>query len=129
VVRKRGCLAAALLAALLPATAVARPCAVGVGQRVILAATSSDPNVFVWDSREHLVSYAAGRYGRIDAVVRHATLVPPGTRAIVAMCHGGVVRRRYVAQPYDAVGIKVTTGPFRNRWGWVISEDVHVPGT
>lgn len=95
---------------------------------MLLAATTSDPDVFVWDSREHLIAYAAGKYRSVDTVVRHATLVPPGTPAIVAMCHGGVVQRRYVDQTYDAVGIKVTVGKFRNRWGWVASDDAHAIG-
>ncbi|MGH7330099.1 MAG: hypothetical protein ACREJX_17270, partial [Polyangiaceae bacterium] len=77
---------AAFIVLMLPLPAAAAPCVVEIGQRVRLAANSSDPNVFVWDSRDDLIAYAAGRYGSVDTVVRHAALVPPGTRAIVAMC-------------------------------------------
>lgn len=92
---------------------------------MLLAATTSDPNVFVWDSREDLIAYAAGRYRSVDIVVRHATLVPPGTRAVVVMCRGSVVQRRYIQPAFDAVGIKITVGKFKNRWGWVASDDIH----
>lgn len=117
--------AAALIVAVSPLPTTGSTCRVRTGERILLASVSHDPNVFVWDARARLVDYAAGRHGTIDDVVRHALLVKPGTRAIVAMCAGGVVKLRYVVDPYDAVGLKITAGPYRNRWGWVNSDDIH----
>lgn len=79
----------------------------------------------MWDSRARLVAYAAGRYRVLNDVVRHTALVKPGTHAIVVACFAGAVRLRYVNEPLDAVGLKITVGPLRNHWGWVNSDDVH----
>lgn len=96
-----------------------------VGQRVLLASMSSDPDVFIFDSRSRLIDYAAGRFDEVKAVMAHTLLAEPGTRAVVAMCAHNVVKPMYSGNNYDAVGIKVISGPYRNRWGWVSSEDVH----
>jgi hypothetical protein len=116
----------AVLSSLPVAASAATDCRFQIAERIFLASYSSDPNVFVWDNRDRLVAYAAsGGYAAINDVVRHSLLVKPGTQAIVAMCRANVVRRRYVTDPSDAVGIKITVGPLRNHWGWVSSEDVH----
>jgi len=115
------------MVAVWPLSATASTCHVRIGERILLASVSHDPNVFVWDGRARLVEYAAGRYGSIDNVVRHSVLVKPGTHAIVVMCVPAVVKLRYVVDPYDAVGLKITAGEYRNHWGWVNSDDVHVP--
>jgi hypothetical protein len=100
-------------------------CELRPGQRVVLASVAPDPDVFIWDSRARLIDYAAGMFGDAKAVISHTTLAKPGTRAIVARCETGVVHPQYVASTFDAIGIRVTTGPYRGRYGWVVSEDVH----
>jgi len=85
---------------------------------------SSDPDVFVWDSRFRLIEYASGNYDRANEVLAHTILAKPGTPAIVAMCAANSVRPSYTEDAFDAVGIKITSGPYRNHWGWVSSEDV-----
>jgi hypothetical protein len=109
---------------LLPSSSKADACRTPVGQRIQLAALSSDPDVFVWDSRSRLIDYAAGHFDNTNQVLAHTVLAKPGTHAIVAMCADGVVKPNYSDGRFDAVGIKITSGPLRNRWGWVSSEDV-----
>jgi len=101
-------------------------CKASVGQRVLLESIDSDPDVFVWDSRFRLIEYAAGNYDKANQVMAHTILAKPGTHAIVAMCAATAVRPAYSPELYDAIGVKITSGPFRNRWGWVSSEDVRV---
>ena len=101
-------------------------CGVRAGQRVLLASLSSDPDVFVFDSRPRLIDYEAGHFDSVQSVIRHTMLVKPGTHAIVASCEHGVVKPSYSPESFDAVGIKLTSGPYRNRWGWVSSEDVRL---
>lgn len=97
-----------------------------IGQRVDLVSMSSDPDVFIFDSRYRLIDYAAGRLGRVKDITAHAVLVEPGTQAIVAMCGPSSVKPTWSNTIYDAVGIKITSGRFRSRWGWVSSEDLRV---
>jgi hypothetical protein len=101
-------------------------CKVSAGQRVLLESIDSDPDVFVWDSRVRLVEYAAGSFDKATQVMAHTILAKPGTTAIVSSCVAGAVRPAYSSVVYDAVGVKITSGPFRNRWGWVSSEDVRI---
>ena len=86
---------------------------------------SPDPDVFVWDSRLLLVNYAAGIFDDAKSVMAHTTLAKPGTRAVVVSCITGVVKPKYVLVAYDAIGIRVTTGPYKGKWGWVASDDTH----
>ena len=86
----------------------------------------SDPDVFVWDSRFRLIEYAAGNYDHANQVMAHTILTKAGTHAIVAMCAARAVKPAYSPDVYDAIGVKITAGPFRNHWGWVSSEDVRV---
>jgi hypothetical protein len=101
-------------------------CKVSAGQRVLLESIDSDPDVFVWDSRVRLVEYAAGTFDKANQVMAHTILAKPGTQAVVSACVVRVVKPTYSSDAYDAVGVKITSGPFRNRWGWVSSEDVRI---
>lgn len=106
----------------LPAAAA---CDLRAGQQVVLASTSPDPDVFIWDSRARLVDYAAGVFDNAKAVMAHTTLAKPGTRALVMSCENGIVHPKYADNAFDAVGVRLMTGPYRGHYGWVASEDVH----
>ena len=112
--------------AIVRSPARSQSCDVRAGQAIVLASTSSDPDVFVWDSRVHLVDYAAGAFDDAKAVMAHTRLAKPGTRAIVTSCVGGALKPRYEVTAHDAIGVKLTSGPFRGSFGWVASDDVHL---
>ena len=121
-----GSLAGSLaLIALVLAAVPAHACSGKVGEQVILASLSPDPDVFIWDSRPHLVDYAAGTYLDAKNVMNHTTLARPGTRALVTECHEAEIHQKYIAEPLDAVGVKVMSGPYLGRFGWVSSEEIH----
>jgi hypothetical protein len=101
-------------------------CVGTAGEQIVLASTSPDPDVFVWDTRVRLSDYAAGAYEDAKTVMAHTSLVKPGTRAVVLECRHAEIHQRYVADPLDAVSIKVVSGPLSGKTGWVTSEDVHV---
>ena len=118
-------------ALLLAAASAAMPCAAAQaactapGSRVELASDAVDPDVFLWDSRERLVGYAAGQWGSTKQIFDHTLLAMPGTMALVVSCVSSVAHPRYSAVDEDAVGVKVLTGRYRGRYGWVLSSDVH----
>jgi hypothetical protein len=60
-----------------------------------------------------------------NEVLIHTVLSKPGTRAVVIACDPGSSKPRYSALAEDAVGIKITNGPNRGRYGWVSSGDAH----
>jgi hypothetical protein len=109
---------AALLVLLMPQPARA-DCRVHRSDRVVLYGTTDDPDVFVWDSRFRLREYEGGTFDQMRALLPHATLVRPGTRAMVESCVSDFVQSKYVAQPDDAIGIVIVTGPLRGQRGWV----------
>lgn len=121
------CFAAALVAAVcvtaLPADA--RSCVVRVGQAVMLRSSDFDPDVLVWDSRQRAIDYVGGNIKNATDVINHTLLSQPGTRAVVVACVPASSKPRYTDAVLDTVGIKVTTGPHRGRYGWVSSDDVH----
>jgi hypothetical protein len=84
-----------------------------------------DPDVFVWDSMTRLTNYSAGKYVT-DDVLRHTILVPAGTEAVVVTCRDRAAHPRFTSGDADAVGVKLSTGRFRGRYGWVISIDLRV---
>ena len=118
--------AAALLAALGTCAAGAAPCALTAGRQVVLKSAEIDPDVFVWDSKQRVVDYAAGSWGSTHDVLVHTVLAKPGTRAMVVQCDGGVVRQKYVSETLDAIGIRLLNGPNRGHYGWVTSQDVRL---
>jgi hypothetical protein len=102
-----------------------RACELDVGDRIVLAADTADPDVFVWDSRARLLSYVAGEWKSTKDVLAHTVLIDPGTLAVVVFCNAGVGRPKYNGIDEDIVGVRLLTGSHRNLWGWVRSSDVH----
>lgn len=103
----------------------AASCSVSIGWRVVLASDAVDPDVFLWDSRGRLIDYAAGQWGNTQAIFAHTMLAQPGTQAIVIAWAPGAAHPKYSSSDLDLVGVKVLTGPFRGRYGWVLSNDAH----
>lgn len=99
-------------------------CRVHAGDKVVLYSAGGDPSVFVWDSPVRLRDYNAATYDEAQAMSIRATLVAPGTRALVASCRASFVQSPYSDTPDDAVGITIITGPERGRNFWVLGSDV-----
>jgi hypothetical protein len=114
---------AVLLLLLVPHAALA-DCQVRANDRVVLYGTTDDPDVFVWDSRFRLRDYEGGTFDQMKALLPHATLVRPGTRATVEICVSDFVQSKYVAQPEDAIGIVIIAGPLRGQRGWVLGSAI-----
>lgn len=95
-----------------------------LGTHVVLYGTTDDPDVFVWDSRFRLRSYQGGSWDQAQALLPHALLVPPGTRATIAGCASNFVQSKYAAVPDDAVGIVIVSGPLKGKAGWVLGADI-----
>lgn len=116
-----GIVAVVLLAMLCTATASA---ACRVHTRVVLFGIGDDPGVFLWDSRFRLRAYHMASFDEAQALVRHASLISPGTRAEVLACWANFVQPKYRLSPDDAVDVRVLTGAQRGRTGWVLGSDV-----
>lgn len=91
---------------------------------VVLKSEDIDPSVFVWDSRQRVVDYAAGFWRDTHDVLVHTVLARPGTRAVVVQCDAGVVKPKYIADLRDAIGVRLLNGPSKGHYGWVTSMDV-----
>ena len=113
----------AMAAAALPAGAAA--CTPLVGQRVVLASNDYDPDVLLWDSRQRLMDYAAGNWDVAKVLLPHAVLSRPGLEALVVTCQVNVVHPKYRLAPMDAAGVKITGGPYKGRYFWVLADDLH----
>jgi hypothetical protein len=100
-------------------------CAQNPGGRVMLESDAVDPDVFLWDSRTRLVDYAAGQWGNTRAIFAHTVLAEPGTRATVVACVPSAAHPKYSAGDEDAIGVKIMNGPYKGRYGWVLSSDIH----
>jgi hypothetical protein len=110
-----------------PASAVpALACPVAPGDKIVLASQGLDPDVFVWDSASRLVAYAQGDYDT-DTVLKHTVLAKPGTSALTTDCRPAPASPTYTKGELDLVGVKLTSGPNRGRYGWVAAEDVRRP--
>lgn len=120
-------LSALLGVLLLPAIARA-DCSGIPGSHIALFSSNYDPDVLVWDSRRRLLTYATDTYELAKLLLPHALLARAGTLAIVAVCYPNVVHPRYRVAPTDALRIRVTTGTYHGRYGWVMVDDVHVMG-
>lgn len=103
----------------------ASPCALTNGEQVVLRSSDFDPDVLVWDSRQRAIDYVGGSIKNTSEVLTHTVLSKSGTRAIVIACDPGSSKPRYSALAEDTIGIKITTGPNRGRYGWVSSGDAH----
>jgi len=106
------------------AAATPAACRLHAGEKVVLFSAGGDPAVFVWDSPVRLRDYNAASYDEAQAMAVRATLVAPGTRALVASCRHNYVQSPYSEQPDDAVGITIITGPQRGHDYWVLGSDV-----
>jgi hypothetical protein len=107
--------------------AVASPapaCTIAAGESVILRSSDFDPDVLVWDSRDRAIDYAGGNIKSATDVLNHTLLSKPGTRAIIVACAAATARVKYSSEILDTVGVKITSGPHRGRYGWVTSDDV-----
>lgn len=113
-----------LAAATLP-VAAGTTCATPVGHVVLLRSGDLDPDVFVWDSRQRIVAYAAGDWHGTQEVLAHTVLAKPGTRALIVKCMPAEIERKFVSEREDAVAVRLLSGPSRGRYGWVTSEDIH----
>jgi len=98
-------------------------CVVALGDHVLLASQSPDPDVFVWDSSQRLAAYLQGDYDT-ETVLRHTVLAQPGTKAIAVGCKEAAGHPTYSSSNLDLVGVKLTDGPNRGHYGWVVADDV-----
>jgi hypothetical protein len=101
-------------------------CTVTPGGHVVLESDAVDPDVFLWDSRERLIDYAAGQWGDTRAIFAHTVLAEPGTQAMVVACFPSVAHPKFSTGDEDAIGVKIMSGPHRGRYGWVLSSDIHL---
>jgi hypothetical protein len=106
------------------ALAAAPACAVAAGESVTLRSSDFDPDVLVWDSRQRAIDYVGGNIKSTTEVLVHTLLSKPGTKAVVTACDPGSSKPRYANVALDTVGIKITTGPHKGRYGWVTSGDM-----
>ena len=114
---------AAACASALPAAA--GTCALANGAAVVLRSSDFDPDVLVWDSRQRAIDYVSGNMKSTSELLTHTVLSKPGTRAVVVACDPASSKPRYSVLAEDTIGIKITTGPNRGRYGWVSSGDIH----
>lgn len=106
-----------------PAVAFA-DCKAHRGDRVVLYSTTDDPSVLIWDSRARLRSYYGASFDEAQAMLPHALLVAPGTRATVVSCVAGYIESPTFQQPEDAVGVVISSGTQRGLTRWVLGSDV-----
>lgn len=106
----------------------AQTCRATPGMRVTLFGGVDDPDVLVWDSRDRLVSYGAGSTDTRQFLLPHALLNRPGTRAVVQSCVAAIVHSRFGMDASDAVGVRIVSGRYRGRYGWVSSADIRGKG-
>ncbi len=102
-------------------------CSAAPGGRVVLESDAVDPDVFLWDSRLRLADYAAGAWGNTRAIFAHTLLTGAGTQAVVIACVPAAAHPKFSSGDEDAIGVRVMSGPYRGRYGWVLSSDTHVP--
>jgi hypothetical protein len=114
------------IAACFPAAVSAADCSATPGGKVVLESDAVDPDVFMWDSRDRLVDYAAGQWGNTRAIFAHTVLAEPGTMALVVSCFPGVAHPKFSTGDEDAIGIKILKGPYKGRYGWILSSDAHL---
>ena len=116
----------AFFVVLLAATASSAPpsCRYHAGDHVVLYGTTDDPDVFLWDSRFRLRDYEGGSFDQMKALLPHAALARPGTRALVESCVQKFVVSKYSDRPDDAVGVVIVSGSLRGQRGWVLGSAV-----
>jgi hypothetical protein len=117
---------ALLVAWLMVVQAALADCKVHPGDNVVLYSTTDDPSVLIWDSRARLREYNAASFDAARAMLPHAILVAPGTRASVITCVPNYVESPVFTQPDDAIGVSISNGPQRGLKRWVLGSDVRV---
>lgn len=108
------------------ATHASAACVVTQGDRVVLASQGLDPDVFVWDSAQRLVEYLEGDYDT-EMVLHHTVLAQLGTKAVAVGCKEAAAHPKYSKTSADLVGVKLTDGPSKGHYGWVVADDVRRP--
>jgi hypothetical protein len=116
---------AAIVLMLASHAAAQAACVASRGERVVLKSNTVDPDVFVWDRKALMISYASGVWPGTRDVLQHTLLTSPGTTAIVAACEVAAIRPSLFPSVQDAVAIRLMSGPYRGRYGWVASNDIH----
>lgn len=106
------------------APAAASDCKTHRGDKVVLYSTTDDPSVLLWDSRARLRTYYGASFDEAQALLPHSILVSPGTRATIISCVAGYIESPMFAQPEDAVGVVISSGPQRGVTRWVLGSDV-----
>ncbi len=101
-------------------------CRIHRGEHVVLYSTTDDPSVLIWDSRDRLREYHAASFDEAQAMLPHALLVSPGTRAVVVSCVPNYVTSPIFHTPDDALGVLISTGPQRGVTRWVLGSDVRL---
>jgi hypothetical protein len=129
VIRRASLAVAAGFVILASAAASAASCPVAVGATVMLRSTDFDPDVFVWDSKQRAIDYAGGHWKSASDVLSHTVLAKPGTRAVIVACEPASAKSRFANATEDTIGIRITGGPNRGKYGWVTSEDIRTTGT
>jgi hypothetical protein len=109
---------------LVPAQIALADCRLHRGDHVVLYSTTDDPSVLVWDSRARLRAYHAASFDEAQAMLPHAALVAPGTRATVISCVSNYVESPIFTRPADALGVVITSGTQRGVTRWVLGTDV-----
>lgn len=107
-----------------PAPSSHAGCRVHAGDHVVLYGTTDDPDVFLWDSRFRLRDYEGGSFDQMKALLPHATIARPGTRAIVESCVQSFVTSKFTDHPDDAVGVLIVSGSERGQRGWVLGSAI-----
>jgi len=120
----RRALAAVVLALLACGVARAGGCQMQRYDRVVLYGTADDPDVLVWDTRIRMRGYVDGSFDEMNALLPHARLTPPGTRAIIQSCVSDYVQPSYMKSPDDAVGVFILSGPLHGLYGWILGSDI-----
>jgi len=110
----------------------ANACPVSRGASLVLASQELDPDVFLWDSADRLVHYAAGDYD-VQTVLKHTVLVHAFSKALALGCRKQVVHPSAAGAAQGAsiiylIGVRVVSGDARGKYGWVLSADVRGPG-
>jgi hypothetical protein len=94
------------------------------GDKVVLYSTTDDPSVLIWDSRARLRAYYGASFDEAQAMLPHAILVAPGTRATVISCVANYIESPIFQVPVDAVGVAISSGPQRGVTRWVLGSDL-----
>ena len=110
----------------------ASACPVSRGASLVLVSQELDPDVFLWDSADRLVRYAAGDYD-VQTVLKHTVLVHAFSKAFALGCRTKVIRPTAAGGAQGEsiiylIGVRVVSGDARGKYGWVLSADVRGPG-